>query len=478
MYPYAVEGYEYRTEKKCTMADGTSDKTEPSAPRRLSLGDHTRIAPVKKGPGGNGQGGKGRKAKAGLPATVPVTKNVPAPAGNVDLDEPAPPKRGDKDAPKFKVKPQAAPARTRRRHVFLFLSFLLMVVLPCLSAGFYLYFRAVDQYASDVGFSVRTEEQSSAIELLGGITELSGSSTSDTDILFSYLTSQELVMRVDDRVDLRAIWSKPGVDLDPFFAYDPDGTIEDLVGHWERKVSIIYDSGTGLIDHEVLAFDPQDALKIAEAILDECTQMINGLSKIAQEDSIRFTREELDNAVDRLKTARQELTKFRNRNQIVDPTIDTQNQMGLLVTLQQQLAESLIESDLLRDTTRENDPRIVQAQRRIEVINQRISAERRKLGLGEGESGEAFANLVGEYEGLVVDREFAETAYVSTLAAHDAALAEARKQSRYLAAHVTPTLAQKAEFPERLKILALITMFSFFVWAICCLIYYSVRDRA
>ena len=460
------------------MADGTSDKTEPPAPRRLSLGDHTRIAPVKRGPGGKGPGGPGRKVKAGLPATVPVTKNVPAPAAKVDLDEPAPPKRGAQDAPKFNVKPQAAPARTRKRHVFLFLSFLLMVVIPCLSAGFYLYYRAVDQFASDVGFSVRTEEQSSAIELLGGITELSGSSTSDTDILFSYLTSQELVTRVDDRVDLRAIWSKPGVDLDPFFAYDPEGTIEDLVGHWERKVTIIYDSGTGLIDLEVLAFDPQDALTIAEAILDECTQMINGLSKIAQEDSIRFTREELDNAVERLKIARQELTKFRNRNQIVDPTIDTQNQMGLLVTLQQQLAEALIESDLLRDTTRETDPRIVQAQRRIEVINQRISAERRKLGLGEGESGEAFANLVGEYEGLVVDREFAEAAYVSTLAAHDSALAEARKQSRYLAAHVKPTLAQKAEFPERFKILSLIMMFSFFVWAICCLIYYSVRDRA
>jgi capsular polysaccharide transport system permease protein len=154
-----------------------------------------------------------------------------------------------------------------------------------------------------------------------------------------------------------------------------------------------------------------------------------------------------------------------------------QNQMGLLVTLQQQLAEALIESDLLRDTTRETDPRIVQAQRRIEVINQRISAERRKLGLGEGGSGEAFANLVGEYEGLVVDREFAEAAYVSTLAAHDAALAEARKQSRYLAAHVKPTLAQKAEFPERAKTLSLLVMFAFFIWAIFCLIYYSVRDR-
>lgn len=356
---------------------------------------------------------------------------------------------------------------------------MLFVVSPIVLAAYYLWAQAADQYASRVGFSVRTEEQSSAIELLGGITELSGSSSSDTDILFAYLSSQELVTRVDQKVDLRGIWSRVSTEQDPIFAFDPGGTIEDLLAHWDRKISIIYDSSTGLIDLEILAFEPQDALRVAEAILAECTAMINGLSRIAQEDSIRFTREELTGSVERLKTARRALTQFRNRTQIVDPSIDTQNQMGLLVTLQQQLAEALIDHDLLQDTTRENDPRITQAKRRIEVIEARITSERGNLGLGaEGESGDAFANLVGEYEGLIVDREFAEAAYVAALAAHDSALAEVRKQSRYLAAHVKPTLAQKAQFPKRALLLALVAAFSFFAWSILCLVYYSLRDRS
>ena len=153
--------------------------------------------------------------------------------------------------------------------------------------------------------------------------------------------------------------------------------------------------------------------------------------------------------------------------------------MGLLVTLQQQLADALIDSDLLRDTTRQNDPRVAQANRRIEVIRARIASERRNLGLGdEGEGEEAFANLVGEYEGLIVDREFAESAYTAALAAHDAALAEVRKQSRYLAAHVQPTLAQRAEYPERIKILAIVGMLCFFAWSILCLVFYALRDRS
>ncbi|GAA6175952.1 sugar transporter [Sulfitobacter pacificus] len=356
---------------------------------------------------------------------------------------------------------------------------MLFVVSPIVLASYYLWTQAADQYASRVAFSVRTEEQTSAIELLGGITELSGSSSSDTDILFAYLSSQELVSRVDQKIGLREVWSRVSIEQDPIFAFDPAGTIEDLQDHWERKISIIYDSSTGLIELEVLAFDPQDALRVAQAILAECTAMINGLSRIAQEDSIRFTREELANSVERLKVSRRALTQFRNRTQIVDPSIDTQNQMGLLVTLQQQLAEALIDHDLLQDTTRENDPRITQAKRRIEVIEERISSERGNLGLGvDGESGDAFANLVGEYEGLIVDREFAEAAYVAALAAHDSALAEVRKQSRYLAAHVKPTLAQRAEFPKRELTLALIALFSFFTWSILSLVYYSLRDRS
>jgi capsular polysaccharide transport system permease protein len=362
--------------------------------------------------------------------------------------------------------------------MFLVLSFVLIVLVPAVGAAAYLWGRAADQYASRLAFSVRTENQSSAIELLGGITELSGSSSSDADILFSYLTSQELVSKVQVRADIRTLWSKVSIQNDPVFAYDPSGTIEDLQQHWDRKIDIVYDSGTGLIDLEVRAFDPGDALIIAEAILSECTAMINGLSKAAQQDSIQFTQEELDDAVVRLKKARRALTEFRNRTQIVDPSIDTQNQMGLLVTLQQQLADALIESDLLADTTRQNDPRITQAKRRIEVINARIASERRKLGLGEdGDGSDAFATLVGQYEGLIVDREFAESAYTATLAAHDAALSEARRQSRYLAAHVKPTLAERAEFPQRVWMLTLITVFCFFGWATLCLVYYSLRDR-
>lgn len=424
---------------------------EPSAPVRTSLAQAAN-APTAR-----------TREQTVQPEPIPVSGRRPNP----------------ETAPDYSVVPAPARrARTRGRHWFLALSFVVVCAAPVTVSAYYLWTQAADQYASYLAFSVRSEEQSPAVELLGGITDLSGSSSSDTDILYAYLTSQELVSKVNDRVDLARIWSRVPQSADPVFSYDPEGTIEDLVAHWERKISITYDNNTRLIDVRVLAFDPTDAQRIAQALMAESTAMINALSDIARNDAIRYARDELAASARRLKESRLALTRFRNRTQIVDPGIDTRNQMGVLVTLQRQLADALIEFDLLEDTTRAGDPRISQATRRVDVIQKRIDAERRKLGLGAGsQDGVVFADLVGEYEGLIVDREFAEAAYTSALATRDAALAEARRQSRYLAAHVRPTLAQRAEYPERLKIVLLIALFSFLTWTILSLVFYSLRDR-
>jgi capsular polysaccharide transport system permease protein len=402
----------------------------------------------------------------------------------------APPRPISAAAPKLAAKPASAPppgvrppvkaARLRLRHALLALSFLVCVVLPASLAAAYLWGRAADQYASTVGFSVRREEGGSAIELLGGLTSISGTSSSDTDILFEFLQSQRLVTDLDARLNLREIWSKAADD--PFFAFEGE-SVEDLVEYWERMVEVAYDKASGLIEVRVLAFDPDDAQRIAAALFDASAKMINELSAIAREDSIRYARTDLDESIERLKVAREAVTAFRNRHQLVDPRIELQNQGGLLGTLQAQLAAALIEQDLLRDTTRPDDPRLTQAQRRIEVIEARIAAERGKVGLvGSGGAlgtggGDAFASLVGEYERLSVDLEFAERTYVATLAAYDAALAEARRKSRYLAAYAQPTRAETSRFPERGTLFGLLALFLFLAWAIVVLVAYALKDR-
>ena len=408
---------------------------------------------------------------------------TPSVSGPVPASVPAP---AEKPGARYRVNPVAIPARLRPRHRGLALAFLLMVLLPVAGSAWYLYARAADQYASTLGFTVRSEDVSSAADFLGGLGAslgVSSGGSNDTDILYEFIRSQELVAAIDASLNLRNLYARHHAS-DPVFGFDSTGTIEDLTDYWSRMVRISYDAGSGLMELRVLAFDPASARAIAEAIYAESSGMINALSASARADATRYAAEDLDLAVERLKQAREALTAFRVANQIVDLTADLQGQMGLLNTLQAQLAEALIELDLMVSTTREDDPRLLQAQRRIAVIEARIADERRKFSAGgnaiatdDSTDDTGYATTVAEFERLSVDREFAERAYIAALSAYDGARAEANRQSRYLAAYIRPTLAEKSEFPQRELIIGLVALFSMLIWAILSLIYYALRDR-
>lgn len=372
------------------------------------------------------------------------------------------------------------PARMRTRHHAIVVSFLLICLLPVVLWGWYLWARAADQYASHMGFTVRSEEASTPTDILGGLAQLSTSASSDTDILYEFIQSQGMVRLVGAQHDLRAIWSAPGHDLsgDPIFALDPDATIEGLTDYWLRMVRVFYDPGTALLEVEVRAFDPQDAQNIANALFAQSSEMINQLTAIARADVTRYAEQDLVETQENLRAARQALTQFRNETRIVDVEADLQGQMGVVNSLQGQLAEALVEFDLIAGTAQSGDPRLVQTQRRIEVIQRRIDEERSKVGgAAPTPNGAAYADLVGQFESLLVDQEFAEEAYLSARAAYDATIAEARRQNRYLAAYEHPTLPEAPEYPRRPVLLGLAALLLFGTWSILVLVYYSLRDR-
>lgn len=416
------------------------------------------------------------------PAAKPAAAAKPAPKAAPKAAKPA-------NKPEVVIRPVAKPARRKRRHWGLLFTFLLMVVGPIAATWWYLENRAADQYASTLGFTVQSADTSSGTNLLGELSTgfgLGSGSAQDTDILYEFIRSQDLVQTVDTQLDLRSLYSRH-TEQDPVFGFHPadssllgmefDGTIEDLTGYWQRMVRLSYDQNSGLMKVQVRAFSPEDARAIADAIYAESTSMINALSATAREDATRYAREDLDLAIERLKQSREALTAFRVENEIVDVTADIQGQMGLLNELQGQLAAALIEFDLLSANAPSGDIRLNQAQARIDAIQLRIEAERQQFGGGNDGDDGSYAQTIADFERLSVDNEIAQQSYITALAAYDGAVAQANRQSRYIAAYIQPTLAEKSEYPQHALIVGLVSLFTFLGWSILALVYYSLRDR-
>ena len=134
--------------------------------------------------------------------------------------------------------------------------------------------------------------------------------------------------------------------------------------------------------------------------------------------------------------------------------------------------------DVLIKSTVIGDPRVERLALRIDVIKTQMENERKKFSPdGNSSENQDYATILSEFERLAVENRFAEENYTAALAGFYAAKADANRQSRYLAAHLQPTKAERAEYPERIKLVILVAAFSLLAWSIFALIYYSIRDR-
>ena len=368
-----------------------------------------------------------------------------------------------------------APARTSLARVF---GFLVMVLLPIGASAWYLWERAADRYASRAAFSIRSNETSAPLEIFGAITQLGTSSTMmDGEILYDFIQSQQMLDAVRQRVDLGAIYARAPEDW--LFHLDEDHPIEDLLDHWDLMSDVAIDPANGILTVEIRAFAPGDAQTIAEAVLAASTELVNQLSETARIDAVRYAALELDEAESRLRDIRTRLRAFRDLEQEVDPTQNAQAALGLVATLEEDRARAQVQLESMSAVLDQQAPRIVALQRRIRTLDNRISEERTRLGTGTAPDGSSrpLAAVVGDYEELVVDREFAEQAYTLALATYEQAQAEARRQNRYLAVHIRPTLSEKAEYPDRVVWLITIAALAFAFWSVLSLLLANIRER-
>jgi capsular polysaccharide transport system permease protein len=317
----------------------------------------------------------------------------------------------------------APPARPRRRHWLIALSFFLAVVMPSLMATTYLTWTAADRYGSRVAFSIRSNQAAAPLEILGAVTQLGNSSVlTDGQLLYDFIQSQQIVETVRTQLPLEAYYNRAPRDW--VFSLGEDPPVEDLIDYWNRMVDVSLDPVTGIITIEARAFTPTEAQAIAAAILAASADLVNRLADTAREDAVSYAAVELAGAEQRLRSIRVRLRKFRDIEQEVDPSQNARIAIGLVAGLEEELSQARVQLELLSGALDDTAPRIVFLRRQIKSLQARIAAERTRLGSGVPRGNDdmrSLSQVVGEFEELVVDREFAEQSYTVALATYQQA---------------------------------------------------------
>jgi len=368
------------------------------------------------------------------------------------------------------------PPRPHKRRIRLpGLGFLLIVVLPTLLSGIYYFGIAADQFVSEARFVVRSSTRSAPSGGLGSFLTNVGISRSqdDTFPVNDFIMSRDAAKLLVDNQQLRSILSRPEADLVARFPnfYTRD-TFEDLFKRYKDLVTVTLDSSSGISALSVKSFRARDSLMVATALLTDAEALVNRMNARARHDAITVAQSEVDRAEKRVSDVQAALTKFRTVQNTLDPTKASTGLLEMIGRLSQESASSKAQlSELLR--TSPQSPQIPGLRNRVGALDRQIAEEQRKI-VGDNSS---IATSLGDYERLLLSREFADKSLSSAIGSLEAARVEAQRQQLYLEHVVEPNLADAALYPKRYNGTAVVLLTCLLVYSIGWLLLAGVREH-
>jgi capsular polysaccharide transport system permease protein len=325
---------------------------------------------------------------------------------------------------------------------------LLFIVLPTVVSVVYFGFIAADRYVSEARFTL--VKPASPMRSIGASLSFEegtkGLGGDDSFVIRDYLQSRDALAVLLAKAGLRDILAK--ADRDPLYAFPgmwSEPRNEDIYKHLQSLLSVDYDSSAGITTVRVQAFDPVDAKRIADVLLDSSEALVNRLNERARGDAIVVAQADVDRARSDALAREDDLTSFRNKWSVVDPTALSQTVLGTIAALSLRLVEASAQLDVtVRSQPR--SPQIAPMQARVRALQNQIERERSRLA----GSDMSFAPRIAEYERLLLQRDFAAKSFVSALGILEAVKLDAERQQTYLARVVLPQVADKPAYPHRI----------------------------
>ncbi|MEO6359666.1 MAG: hypothetical protein ABIO43_03705 [Sphingomicrobium sp.] len=352
--------------------------------------------------------------------------------------------------------------------------FLIVVVLPTLLAVFYFGFFASDVYVSESKFVVRSPEKPAASGL--GVILQSAGFTNAGDEVFaaqSYAVSRDALRAINRNDALKTAFTRPHISLiDRFNPFGLGGSFEHLYKYFQRKVQLQNDSTTSITTLTFRAYNPEDARKFNEQLLQLSEATVNRLNQRGRLDQVRNAENEVANARNLAQSSAVALAELRNRSGILDPEKQAAIQMQMISKLQDALIAARGElSQLVRYTP--DNPRVPVLRTQIATIQGEID---RELGKVAGNRGSLAASAV-RFQRVTLQSQFAEKQLGAALTSLEEARRESRQKQAYLERIVQPNLPDAPLEPRRLRGILATLALAFVAYGILRMLLAGVKEH-
>jgi capsular polysaccharide transport system permease protein len=362
--------------------------------------------------------------------------------------------------------------QNRRRRFFGKLA--LFVGVPTLLTALYVFVWATPRYVSEFEITFQTYQNTQSLSS-GLIQSVMGGSSAGQDfgsILYEYARSETLLHKIDKKLNLRKYYSSSAVDYP--VRLNPNASEEAFLNYYRQHIVDVSEGLGGFLTVDVQAFDPQFAQTVANAIVEDCDEMVDQMTSRARLDGMKFAEEEVARQEQRVLRAAVAQTKFQNLHGDINPT-NTASQFGQIVaTLEGDLAQAKTSLANTLSYATPDSPQARRIQNQITALEAQLREQRNRLTGGDA----TYSQILEDYSRIQLEQQFAQNAYTSAQQGLMVARADAARKQSYLVDFIKPSLPDRPARSFYTTFLAAAFIGSLLLYGIGSLVAGAFRDQS
>ncbi len=353
-----------------------------------------------------------------------------------------------------------------------------IVGVPTLVAAVYYFGIASDMYMSEADFVVRGPGTAKSLSMASMLqTSSSGEQPGQDEALIvqQFIMSRDAVRQLAGHDDLRTALDRPEADVVSRFPgiFYWRNDFEALYKAYSRFVEVDIDGETGVSVLKVKAYRPEDAQRIAQALVAYSEALVNELNDRTRREALRSFQKEVDETQRGIAGIQAQLTSYRIKQQMLDPKSAAQGPLALLQVLNKERAGAQTQlADAVKNSP--SSPQVPLLRTRVVSLDRLIAEERTKI---TGDSNSVAAAQT-EYERLDEARKLAETQLASAYKSLEAARLDAQRQELFLETVAQPSLPDFPLYPKRVVSFSMVLASCLLAYGIAWLLVASVREHA
>ena len=354
--------------------------------------------------------------------------------------------------------------------------FACVVLLPTVAVFLYYLLWASPMYVSQTRFAIRSADSSGGGgDIASALLRSSSSTGADAHIVVEYIQSLDIIHDIDKELGVDLHFSDKGHDVFSRLTNNP--TQDEQLRYWKWAVIPALDQDTGIITLETKAYSPEMAQKIAAAVLARSEALVNTMNLRAREDAVSLAQSEVQRAEARVRKAQEAMRNFRDAHTLLDPRVTAAGLQGVVTELEGEAVKLRAQLAEAQSFMRSSAPATKALQTRLKAVESQLDQEKQRLAGLRSQEGNLNA-VVGEYEDLTIEAEFAQKQLVTAMSALESARVHEVAKSRYVVAFQQPTLPDESLYPRPFLFTAYVFVGALLLLGLGSLITASIREHA